>query len=153
MASLNVVYLIGNLTRDVELRYTPSGRPVAQFRLAINRRFRDRDGNQKEDTVFVDVETWGRRAETAKEYLAKGWTAFVEGRLRVDEWTGRDGQKRSKLVVVAWRVQSLGPAGRVDTPASRYRDEETKEKGPERESESEAAAEDEDLPVDEEPPF
>ena len=159
MASLNKVFLIGNLTRDVQLRYTRSGTPIAQFRLAINRRFRDQEGNQKEETVFVDVETWGRQAETVSEYLAKGWTAFVDGRLRLDEWTSRDGTRRSKLVVVAERVQSLGPAKRVDTPASRVKAEEAAaQQEPPRETPQEETPPadfpppEEDLP-EEEPPF
>lgn len=155
MASLNKVLLIGNLTRDVELRYTPSGTPVAQFRLAVNRRFRDREGNQREETVFVDIETWGRQAETAREYLAKGYAAFVDGRLRIDEWTGRDGNRRSKLVVVAERVQSLGLAKRVDTPASRQQAEEPQKEaaGPADQPKPQKPAGDEDLPAEEEPPF
>lgn len=158
MASLNKVYLIGNLTRDPELRYTPSGRPVTQFRLAVNRRYRDKDGNQREDTVFVDVEAWGYRAETANERLAKGWSALVEGRLKLDEWTGRDGQRRSKLMIVAERVQSLGQAGRVDTPADQGDASSSSAKDSGGRSSGNRGDSNEDdyndnLPGDEEPPF
>jgi len=107
MASLNKVLLIGNLTRDPELRYTQEGTAVADFGLAITRRFTGRDGQQKEDTCFVDVTVWGKQAETSCEYLSKGRSVFVEGRLRLDTWEAQ-GQKRSKLSVVAQRVQFLG---------------------------------------------
>jgi len=102
MADLNRVFLMGNLTRDPEVRYTPSGKAVGDLRLAITSRFKN-----NEDVCYVDVTVWDRQAETCGEYLRKGSPVMVEGRLKFDEWE-RDGQKRSKLSVVASRVQFMG---------------------------------------------
>lgn len=112
MASFNKVILLGNLTRDPELRYLPSNTAVCDFGLAINRRYRDRDGNQREETCFVDISAFGRQAETLNQYMAKGRPLLVEGRLKFDSWTGQDGQKRSKLSVVVDNFQFVG--GRED---------------------------------------
>ena len=112
MASLNKVLLIGNLTRDPELRYIPSGTAVAEFGLAINREYLDKAGEKKEDVCFVDLVVWGRQAETCNQYLAKGRMVFIEGRLQFDQWESKEGEKRSKLRVVADRVQFLGGKGR-----------------------------------------
>ena len=112
MASLNRVTLIGNLTRDPELRYTPSGAAVAKFGLAINERFKSGD-EWKERTVFVDVTVWGKQAETCAEYLGKGRSVCVDGRLSYSAWETDDGQKRSKLEVTADRVIFLGGKGEV----------------------------------------
>jgi single-strand DNA-binding protein len=113
MANVNVVILAGNLTADPELKFTPSGTAVAQLRMAINRRFKDSRSNEmREETTFVDVELWGRSAETAKEYLHKGRPVMIEGRLKLDQWEDRGtGQKRSKLKVVADRFHFLGSSG------------------------------------------
>jgi single-strand DNA-binding protein len=109
MANLNRVFLIGNLTKDPELRYTPKGTPVADLGLAINRVFTDEQGQKKEDTTFVDVTLWGRTAEIAQQYLKKGSPVFVEGRLQLDSWEDKQtGQKRSKLQVVGESMQLLG---------------------------------------------
>jgi len=121
MASLNKVFLIGNLTRDPELRYTPSGTALAEFGLAVNRRYRGADGQDKDETCFVDINVWGRRAEVACEYLRKGRAVFIEGRLQYSQWEGQDGQKRSRLRVVADNFQFLG--GRRDQPAARSEEE------------------------------
>jgi len=107
MANFNKVILIGNLTRDPEVRYTPSGTAVGDLRMAVNRRFRTGDGQEREETCFVGVTVWGRQAETCGEYLKKGAPALVEGRLKYDEWE-KEGQKFSRLSVVAERVQFLG---------------------------------------------
>ena len=107
MVSLNRVLLGGNLTRDPEVRYTPSGKAVADLGLAVNRKYRTSDGQDREDTCFVDLVVWGRQAETCSEYLGKGSPVLVEGRLQFDQWE-KDGQKNSKLKVVADRVQFLG---------------------------------------------
>lgn len=112
MANLNKVFLIGNLTRDPELRYTPSGTAVAEFGLAVNRTWNDRDGQKKEEVCFVDLQAWARSAEVISEYCRKGRPLFVEGRLRYETWEGRDGQKRSKLRIVVENFQFLG--GRRD---------------------------------------
>ncbi len=116
MASLNKVFLIGNLTRDPDLRYTPSGVAVATLGLAVNRKYRGQDDEWKEDTCFVDVVVWRETAERCSEYLSKGKPIFVEGRLNFRSWETDDGQKRSKLDVVAERVQFLG--GRPDSSDS-----------------------------------
>jgi single-strand DNA-binding protein len=107
MANFNKVILIGNLTKDPEIRYTPSGTAVGDLRMAVNRRFRSGDGQEREETCFVGVTVWGRQAETCGEYLKRGRPLLVEGRLKYDEWE-KEGQKFSRLSVVAERVQFLG---------------------------------------------
>lgn len=112
MADVNLVVLVGRLTRDPEVRYTPSGTAIAQLGLAIGRKYKDQSGQLKEDTTFVDVDVFGRQAETAGQYLAKGRTVLIEGRLQLDQWEDKNsGQKRSKLKVVGNRVQFLGGPG------------------------------------------
>jgi single-strand DNA-binding protein len=106
MASLNKVMLLGNLTRDPELRYAPNGTPVANFGIAINRRYRQGE-EWREDVCYVDIVTFGRQAETVGEYLSKGNLAMVEGRLQWRSWETEDGQKRSKHEVVANHVQFM----------------------------------------------
>jgi single-strand DNA-binding protein len=108
MASLNRVLLMGNLTRDPELRYIPSGSAVTSFTLAMNRVYKLQTGEKKEEVSFVRIVVWGRMAETCGEYLKKGSSAFVEGRLQSRSWDGPDGQKRNTLEVVATSVQFLG---------------------------------------------
>jgi len=109
MASYNKVLLMGNLTRDPEVRYTPKGTAIANLGLAVNRVYTTDAGEQKEEVTFVDIEVWGRQAETAGQYLSKGRPVFVEGRLKLDSWEDKEsGQKRNKLKVVAERVQFLG---------------------------------------------
>jgi len=107
MADLNVVVLLGRLTRDPELRYTPGGTAVTTLGLAVNNRYKQGE-EWKEDACFVDVTVFGRQAETSSEYLAKGSQALIEGRLNFRKWE-KDGQTRTKLDVVASRVQFLGP--------------------------------------------
>lgn len=107
MANLNRVFLIGNLTRDPELRYIPSGSAVATFTLAINRVYKSQSGEKKEQTSFIRVVVWGRIAEVCGEYLSKGSPVFVEGRLQSRDWETQDGQKRNTVEVVADRVQFL----------------------------------------------
>jgi single-strand DNA-binding protein len=115
MASLSKVLLIGNLTRDVDLRYTPSGTAVANFGLAINHTYTNSDGEKVEDPCFVEVVAWNRLAEVCGDYLAKGRPVFIEGRLQMDSWEQEDGQKRSKLKVVAQNIQFLGGGPRADS--------------------------------------
>jgi single-strand DNA-binding protein len=117
MAYLNKVFLIGNLTRDPELRYTPSGTAVADLPLAVNRRFTTASGEKKEETCFVDVTLWARQAEVASQYLKKGRPVFVEGRLHLDRWENSDGQKRSKLKIVGQNFQFLGGSGGKEATA------------------------------------
>ena len=108
MASCNRVILVGNLTRDPELRYTPTGTPVCDAGLAVNDRYKNPNGEWVEQTTFVDVVLWSRTAEVACEYLNKGSPVLIEGRLKMDSWEGKDGEKRSKLKVVCDRMQMLG---------------------------------------------
>ena len=108
MANLNKVMLIGNLTRDPELRYTPKGTAVADIALAINRVWNNEQNQRQEETTFVDITLWGRQAELAQQYLTKGRGAYIEGRLQMDTWDDKQtGQKRSKLKVVAESLQFL----------------------------------------------
>jgi single-strand DNA-binding protein len=109
MSSLNKVFLMGNLTRDPDVRYTPSGTAVCAIGLAVNRRFTTQGGEDREEVCFVDIEVFGRQAETCGEYLRKGAPILLEGRLRLDQWDDRQtGQRRSRLKVVGERVQFLG---------------------------------------------
>ena len=112
MANYNKVILAGNLTRDPRLSYTPSQTPVVDFGMAINRRWRGQDGQQREETCFVDCRGFGRQAEVLNQYMSKGRPILVEGRLNFSQWESQDGQKRSKLRVVVERFQFLG-AGRA----------------------------------------
>ncbi|MFH1798400.1 MAG: single-stranded DNA-binding protein [Candidatus Omnitrophota bacterium] len=107
-ASLNKVFLMGNLTRDPELRYVPSGTAVANFTVAVNRIYKDHSGEKKEEASFIRVVVWGRMAEVCGEYLVKGKSVLVEGRLKSSAWEAPDGQKRSALDVIATSVQFLG---------------------------------------------
>lgn len=106
MANLNRVFLIGNLTRDPEIRYIPSGKAVADLSMAINRKYRTTSGEVKEETCYVGVVVWERQAETAGEYLKKGSSIMVEGSLRYEQWE-KDGEKKSRLRVNADRIQFL----------------------------------------------
>ena len=110
MASYNRVVLVGNLTRDVELKYLQSGTAVTDIGLAINDRRKNQAGEWVDETTFVDVTLWGRTAEVASEYLSKGSSTLIEGRLKLDTWES-EGQKRSKLKVVGERMQMLGGRG------------------------------------------
>jgi single-strand DNA-binding protein len=115
MASFNKVILVGNLTRDPELRYTPKGMAVAKIGLAVNRTWRNEAGEQKEEVTFVDVDVWGRTAENVAQYMRKGSPILIEGRLRLDQWDDKQsGQKRSKLGVTAETVQFLSAGTRND---------------------------------------
>lgn len=110
MASFNRVVLMGNLTRDVQVKYTPGGTAVAELGLAVNRSWFDKQTQQKkEEVTFVDVTLWGRTAEVAGEYLAKGRSVLIEGRLQLDQWDDREtGKKRSKLKVVGESMTMVG---------------------------------------------
>jgi len=111
MGSYNRVILLGNLTRDPELRYIPSGTAVTEVTLAINDRRKNASGEWVEETTFVDVTLWARQAEVATEYLSKGSPVLIEGRLKRDTWETPEGEKRSKLRVVGERMQMVGPRG------------------------------------------
>lgn len=115
-ANVNRVFLMGNLTRDPELRYVPSGTAVASFTIAVNRIYNIPSGERKEETSFIRIVVWGRRAELCGEYLSKGSPVFVEGRLRSRAWETQEGQKRSALEVVANNIQFLR-GGKAPTPS------------------------------------
>ncbi len=110
MASFNKVLLMGNLTRDPELRFTSNGSALAKFGLAVNRKYKAGE-EWKEEVCFVDITVWGKQAENCAEYLSKGRPVFIEGRLQFSSWETDDGQKRNKLEVVANTVQFLGQSG------------------------------------------
>ena len=135
MASLNKVFLLGNLTRVPELRYTPGGTAVADLRLAVNRNYTTQSGEKREDTCFLTVVVWGKQAESCREYLDKGSPILVEGRLQTRDWEAKDGQKRTVTEVVAERVQFMG-RGKGPAPAA----------VPAAESFSEEGASDDDVP-------
>ena len=113
MASFNRVFLMGNLTKDPELRYTPQGAAVANIRLAVNRRYKAKTGELKEEVCFITAVVWNKQAETCNQYLHKGSGVFIEGRLQSRSWEDAAGQKRSVIEVRAERVQFLGaPTGK-----------------------------------------
>lgn len=153
MPNYNRVMLMGNLTRDPQLRYTPSGTAVADFGLAVNRRRRGSNGERRDETCFVDVTAWGRQAEIINEHFNKGRPIFLEGRLQLDEWTSSDGQRRSKLKVVLENFQFITPRDapmgrrpqRQDQPQDQPQGQQPQEQAPARDSEGDYAAD--------EPPF
>lgn len=116
MANYNKVILAGNLTRDPQLSYLPSNTPVAEFGLAINRKWRAQDGQMKEDTCFIDCRAYARSAETISQYMTKGRPILIEGRLQYQHWVAQDGSKRSKHIVVVEQFQFLG-GRRPEEPA------------------------------------
>ncbi len=121
--SVNKVFLMGNLTRDIELKHTPSDQSVATIGIAVNRTFKTRDGESREETTFVDCEAWGRTAEVMSQYLRKGRPVFIEGRLKLDQWDDKEtGNKRSKLKVVIDNFQFVdsrgGDGGERPAPAA-----------------------------------
>lgn len=112
MANLNKVMLIGNLTRDPELRVLPKGTAICSFSLAVNRKWKDEGGGEKEEVTYVDIEAWGKAGENIAKYVTKGRPLFVEGRLRLDSWEDKNTkEKRSRMKVVCENFQFLGSAG------------------------------------------
>lgn len=111
MANLNKVMLMGNLTRDPELRYLQSGTALCDFGMAVNRKYRTSGGEQREEVLFIDITAFGRQAEVVSEFLQKGRQVFIEGRLKLDQWTSQEGQKRSKISVVMEGFQFLDSRG------------------------------------------
>ena len=109
--SFNKIIIVGNLGRDPELRYTPQGTPVCSFTLATNERRKDKTGEMQDQTTWFRITLWGRQAETASQYLTKGRPVYIEGRLRVEEWTDRDGKPRHTLEVHATEMQFIGSGG------------------------------------------
>lgn len=114
MANLNKVMLIGNLTRDPELRYTQSNTAVTKLGLAVNRRWKSQSGEQQEETCFVDCTAFGKTGEALNQYLKKGRPVFIEGRLKLNQWQDQQGQNRSKLEVIVESFQFIGSQGRGD---------------------------------------
>ncbi|MBU1998851.1 MAG: single-stranded DNA-binding protein [Candidatus Omnitrophota bacterium] len=117
MASLNKVMLMGNLTRDPELRYTPQGTAVANLRLAVNRRYRDRNQELKDEVCFITAVVWSKQAETCNQYLHKGSPLFVEGRLQSRSWEDNTGKTRTTIEVRAERIQFLGQGSKSPAAA------------------------------------
>jgi single-strand DNA-binding protein len=123
MASVNKVFLIGNLTRDPELRYTPNGAAVTDLGLATNRVYVTKDGDRREEVTFIDVTVWNRQAENCCQYLKKGQPVHIEGYLKLDSWEDRTtGEKRTKLKVEAERVQFLAGGRRDEAGAPAHDD-------------------------------
>ena len=116
--SFNKIILVGNLGKDPELRYTPQGTPVCSFTVATNEKRKDRAGETQDFTTWFRVTLWGRQAETASQYLTKGRPVYVEGRLRLEEWTDRDGKQRYTLEVHATDMQFIGGGRAEETAAS-----------------------------------
>ena len=148
MSNFNKVYLMGNLTRDPELRYTPKGAATAKLSMAVNRKYRTDAGEDREEVTFVDIEVWGKQAEAIAKYCKKGRPLFVEGRLKLDQWDDKaTGQKRSALKVVLEGFQFIGgrPADTdgqaTDRPAPAPRPRPAAETAP-----TEAAPEEDDVP-------
>jgi len=109
MSSVNKLILIGNVGSEPEMRFTPSGRPVTSFSLATNKKYSTSDGERKEETNWFKITTWGKLAETCNEFVSKGMSIYAEGAVRLDEWEGEDGQKRSRMVLTANQIQFLTP--------------------------------------------
>jgi len=130
MSNFNKVLLMGNLTRDPQLSYTPNQTAVVDFGLAVNRRWTGRDGNQREETCFVDCRAFGRQAENINKYLSKGRPVFLEGRLTFDSWTGQDGSRRSKHRVTVENFRFLPKTSGAETGQSQRR-EDISDSGPE----------------------
>ncbi|MDR0428767.1 MAG: single-stranded DNA-binding protein [Puniceicoccales bacterium] len=114
MASFNKVIIVGNLTRDPELRVIPNGTSVCRFTLAVSRQFRNTDGSSREEVLFIDVDSFGRQADTISRFMTKGKPILVEGRLKLDQWETPNGEKRSKILIVVENFQFLGTSPRGD---------------------------------------
>jgi len=159
MANLNKVMLIGNITRDPELKYTPKGTAVTDIGLAVNRVFTADNGEKRDETTFIDVTLWGRTAEVVNQYCKKGSPIFIEGRLQLDTWDDKQtGQKRSKLRVVGEGIQLLGARQGGSAPAHHGDDEPPRRQSshpaqPSRSQPPQQQRHDHDLPPDDDVPF
>jgi len=151
MAALNKVLLIGNLTRDPEVRMMTSGRPVCNFGLALNRNYKDAEGNKREEVTFVDVECFGPRAEAVGRFFSKGRPIFVEGRLKLDQWESKDGEKRSAIRVVLDNFEFVD-GGRVETSSASSSNISTDNQNPLR-SEATSLQQPEEQDLEEDVPF
>ncbi len=145
MANLNRVFLIGNLTRDPELKYVPGGTAVSNLGLAVNRKYRDQNGELKDITCFITVVVWGKQAENCSEYLHKGSSIFVEGNLQSRSWENQDGQKRNVIEVRAGRIQFLG---KFSSPKAKKEEEEVvfEEESQNNKKEDAASTQDDEVP-------
>lgn len=146
MSSFNKVFILGRLTRDPEIRYMPSGSPVCDFGIATNRKYTGSDGAKQEEVSFFDITAFGKTAELVCQYLSKGRQALIEGRLKQDRWENNEGQKRSKVKVVAERVTFIGGRGEGDND---YRRSEPKRQSAPSEPEGEPSF----MPDDDDVPF
>jgi len=156
MASLNKVLLIGNLTRDPDVRVMSNGRPVCNFGLALNRSYKDSEGNRKEEVTFVDVECFGPRAEAVGRFFTKGRAIFVEGRLKLDQWESKEGEKRSALRVVLDNfefVDSKQDSPTSGRPAASSENTPSPDKDPASEPKTPPSASAADPDLDEDVPF
>jgi len=140
MAGVNKAILIGNLGKDPELRYTPGGQAVASFSLATSEKWRDKEGVAQDRTEWHNIVVWGRQAEIAKEYLAKGRQVYIEGRIQTRSWEDKDGNKRYTTEIICQRLQFLGARDQAAAPAGGG---ETPPEGP---AGDDMTGEDEDLP-------
>jgi single-strand DNA-binding protein len=140
MSSFNKILLMGNLTRDPQLTYTPTNTAVADFGLATNRKWTGKDGSQKEETCFVDCRAFGKQAENINKYLKKGMPVFIEGRLSFDSWTSQDGTKRSKHRVTVESFKFVGGGGSAASAAGQAEPQAAEE------SESQPQKGDDDIP-------
>jgi len=155
MASFNKVILMGNLTRDPETRVTAAGLTICKLGLAVSRVYSTKDGERKEETTFVDIDAFGKQAEVITKYMRKGKPIMIEGRLRLDQWEGQDGQKRSKLNVVMETFQFVGSRDDGDSSSSSSSGGYEKSSPPARESKpaTESNFNSDDDTLDEDVPF
>ncbi len=162
MANLNKVMLIGNLTRDPELRHTPKGTAVSEISMAINRVWNNDQGQKQEETTFVEVTLWGRQAELAQQYLTKGRPVYIEGRLNLDTWDDKEtGKKRSKLRVIGENMQFLssgtgaggGGGGGSAERSSQASSSSQRQSSPQGSPQGASAAPTDDYPEDDDIPF
>ena len=162
MANLNKVMLIGNLTRDPELRHTPKGTAVSEISMAINRVWNNDQGQKQEETTFVEVTLWGRQAELAQQYLTKGRPVYIEGRLNLDTWDDKEtGKKRSKLRVIGENMQFLssgtgtggGGGGGSSERSSQASSPSQRQSSPQGSPQGASAAPTDDYPEDDDIPF
>lgn len=155
MISLNRAQILGRLTRDPEMRYTPSGKSVSNFAVATNRRFKNADGTTQDQTEFHDVVAWGKLAEISHQYLHKGDPVYVDGRLQTRSWDAPDGAKRQKTEIVAENVIALGvrsatpTAGMDIEPSVVKNDNETPTEEPEKKTTAKKSKKDDEKPADE----
>ena len=149
MASFNKVILMGNLTRDPEMRVTPNGHSICKLGLAVSRTFSTRDGERREETAFVDIDAFGKQAEVIAKYMRKGRPIMVEGRLKLDQWESNEGQKRSKLGVVLENFQFLGSR---DDNQEGYENSSPPERGQSNSADATSTAQNDDA-LDQDVPF